>query len=323
MRVIIIGGTGHIGSWLVPRLVRAGHHVVVVSRGVRAPYRTSVEWDDVQRATLDRTALERDGTFDHYIVALRGEVVVDLTCFEPTSVRTMVEALHGRVGLFVHCGTLWVHGNPSRRPYDEREPRAPFGEYGIKKAEIERFLLACASSGFPATILHPGHITGPGWAPINPAGHLDPRVFELLQRGETLTLPDDGQATLQHVHADDVAQAFELAIAHPGTAIGESFHVAAAEPVTMRAYAESVASWFGRSAILAYMPYDQWQHTVGERDAAITRDHLLHSPHASIEKAQRVLGFVPRFTAVEAAHDAVRALFGGQMPHGASPEATA
>ena len=25
-------------------------------------------------------------------------------------------------------------------------------------------------TGFPATALHPGHIVGPGWAPLNPAG---------------------------------------------------------------------------------------------------------------------------------------------------------
>jgi nucleoside-diphosphate-sugar epimerase len=308
MRIVVIGGSGHIGTWLVPRLVRAGHEVLVVSRGLRAPYHGSPEWDDVQLVTRDRTALERDGTFGDSIAALRGEVVVDLTCFEPASARSMVESLRGHVALFVHCGTLWVHGNPPRRPYDETEPRTPFGAYGIKKAATERYLLQCATEGFPATILHPGHITGPGWAPINPAGHLDPRVFEQLRRGETVTLPDDGQATLQHVHADDVAQAFELAIARPRTAVGEAFHVAAAEPVTMREYAEAAASWFGQRATLAYLPFDQWQRTVNERDAGITQDHVLHSPYASIEKARRLLGFAARFTAVEAAHDAVLAM---------------
>jgi len=305
MRVVIIGGTGHIGTWLVPRLVRAGHGVIVVSRGLRAPYHASPEWDDVQHVSLDRTAMEHDGTFGHAIAELAGEVVVDLTCFEPASARTLVEALRGRIALLAHCGTLWVHGNPPRRPYDETEPRRPFGAYGLKKAEIERYLLECAARGFPATILHPGHITGPGWAPINPAGHLDPSVFELLKRGETLTLPDDGRATLQHVHADDVAQAFELAIAQPSAAQGESFHVAAEEPVTMRAYAESAARWFGQRARLAYLPFDRWRRTVSERDAAITQDHIMHSPHASIHKAQRLLGFAPRFTAIEAARDAV------------------
>jgi uncharacterized protein YbjT (DUF2867 family) len=38
MRVVIIGGTGHVGTYLVPRLVQLGHQVVVVSRGKRSPY---------------------------------------------------------------------------------------------------------------------------------------------------------------------------------------------------------------------------------------------------------------------------------------------
>ena len=39
MRVVIIGGTGHIGSFLTPRLVEAGHPLTCVSRGMKQPYR--------------------------------------------------------------------------------------------------------------------------------------------------------------------------------------------------------------------------------------------------------------------------------------------
>ncbi|HEX4215236.1 MAG TPA: NAD-dependent epimerase/dehydratase family protein, partial [Candidatus Dormibacteraeota bacterium] len=38
MRVVVIGGRGHIGTYLVPRLVERGHEVVNVSRGERQPY---------------------------------------------------------------------------------------------------------------------------------------------------------------------------------------------------------------------------------------------------------------------------------------------
>jgi uncharacterized protein YbjT (DUF2867 family) len=36
-RVVVIGATGHIGSYLVPRLVPAGHEVIAMSRGTRGP----------------------------------------------------------------------------------------------------------------------------------------------------------------------------------------------------------------------------------------------------------------------------------------------
>lgn len=33
MKTIVIGAYGHIGSYLVPKLVRAGHDVICISRG--------------------------------------------------------------------------------------------------------------------------------------------------------------------------------------------------------------------------------------------------------------------------------------------------
>jgi nucleoside-diphosphate-sugar epimerase len=258
---------------------------------------------------LDRKAAERDGSFGRTIAGLRGDAVVDLICFDLDSATHLVNSLRDRIEILAHCGTLWVHGVPHVRPYDESAPREPFGDYGIRKAEIERFLLDGAANGFPATVLHPGHITGPGWVPINPAGNLDTSVFDSLASGNRLVLPDDGAATLQHVHADDVAQAFARALSHYEDAIGEAFHVAAAEPVTLREYAEAAASWFGREANLDFLPWDEWRMTVSETDAAITRDHVLHSPHASIDKARTVLGFQPQYSAIAAARTAVSYLY--------------
>jgi nucleoside-diphosphate-sugar epimerase len=40
-RVVVIGATGHIGSYLVPRLVRGGHEVLAMSRGTRERSRGS------------------------------------------------------------------------------------------------------------------------------------------------------------------------------------------------------------------------------------------------------------------------------------------
>ena len=305
MRIAVIGATGHIGTWLIPRLVRRGHDVIAVSRGMREPYQRFAEWEQAEHVVIDRVVSESDGSFGKRIADLRADAVVDLICFEQGSAAHLVDALRDRVSHFIHCGTLWVHGVPRSRPYDETAPREPFGEYGILKAEIEQFLLDESARGFPATILHPGHITGPGWDPVNPAGNLDRQVFERLARGDVVDLPEDGLATLQHVHADDVASAFELAIEKPASSIGEAFHVAAREPVTLRSYAESVASWFGREANLVFLPWEEWKINKGERDISLTLDHVMHSPCAGIEKAGRLLGFVPRYTAVEAVQDAI------------------
>jgi nucleoside-diphosphate-sugar epimerase len=57
----------------------------------------------------------------------------------------------------------------------EDEPRTAYGEYGTGKAEIEALLRReTLAGGVPAVVLHPGHISGPGWPVITPAGHTDP-----------------------------------------------------------------------------------------------------------------------------------------------------
>lgn len=213
MRVVVIGGSGHVGTFLVPRLVEAGHEVVAVSRGLSEPYLSHDAWRSVEQVALDREAEEERGAFGGRIAELRPDAVIDMICFTRESASHLVEALRGRVQHFLHCGTIWVHGHSTRVPATEDLPRRPFGEYGKGKAEIEAYLLDEARRGdFPATVLHPGHIVGPGWVPLNPAGNFDPRAFERLAAGEELALPNLGMETVHHVHADDVAQVFSRAL---------------------------------------------------------------------------------------------------------------
>ena len=53
-RVVVVGATRHVGTYLVPRLVRAGHEVVALSRGAREPYSPAPEWGAVERLTAGK-----------------------------------------------------------------------------------------------------------------------------------------------------------------------------------------------------------------------------------------------------------------------------
>ncbi|MEV6495368.1 NAD-dependent epimerase/dehydratase family protein, partial [Actinoplanes sp. NPDC051633] len=272
-RVVVIGATGHIGTYLVPRLVRAGHQVVALSRGTRDPYHASIEWRAVERIVADRNAEDAAGTFGERIAALRPDAVVDLVCFTADSARKLVDALRPSRPLLLHCGTIWVHGPALRVPITEDEPRTPYGEYGVAKAEIEALLhRETIAGGVPSVVLHPGHISGPGWPAITPAGNLDPRVWTALALGKSLALPDNGLGVLHHVHADDVAQAFERALTRPA-AIGSSFHVVAEQAMTMRGLADGVAAWFGREPVLEFVDWPQFERVAGADHATASREH--------------------------------------------------
>jgi nucleoside-diphosphate-sugar epimerase len=306
MRIVIIGGTGHIGTYLVPRLVEAGHDLLIVSRGERKPYQTSRHWESIQHIPLDREREEANGTFGWRILDLKPEVVIDLICFTVESCRQLVEALRGNVRHFLHCGTIWVYGHTGSIPATEEAIRSPLDQYGTNKAGIENYLIGeSRKNDFPATILHPGHIVGAGWVPVNPAGNLNVRVFASLALGEQVTLPNLGYETLHHVHADDVAQAFAKSIAHWSTSVGEVFNVVSPQALSLRRYAERVANHYGREPDLAFLPWAEWKATVSEQDADLTWDHIRHSPCCSIAKAQQLLEYHPRYSSLQAVFEAL------------------
>ena len=306
-RVVIIGGSGHVGTYLVPLLVGAGHSVVNVTRGQRAPYQPDAAWAQVETVVLDRAAAEADGSFGDRIAALGGDIVIDMICFTLDSARHLVEALRGRVQHLVHCGTVWVYGHNATVPATEDQPHNAVGDYGTQKAAIESYLLGEARrSGFPATVFRPGHIVGPGWAPLNPAGHFNIAAFNTIARGDELTLPNFGLETVHHVHASDLARLMLAIIASRSTAVGEAFNAVSPQALNLRGYAEAMYRWFGHKPKLRYLPFDEWKRGVDPKDAEATFEHIVRSPSHSMAKAQRLLGFAPRYSSLEAVQEAVR-----------------
>lgn len=305
-KIVVIGATGHIGTYLVPRLALAGHQVVAVSRGKAEPYQASGTWPSVQKLTLDRESEEAAGRFGSAIADLDADIVVDLICFTRKSSDQLADALQGRISHLIHIGTIWTHGASAVVPTLESALKAPFGEYGVAKAEIEADLLRRAHrEGFPVSIVHPGHIVGPGWAPLNPAGHFNPQVFSRIAAGETLALPNFGLETVHHVHADDVAQMIGRVIENRPLALGESFHAVSDAALTLRGYAEAMFAWFGKAPSLSFAPFEEWAASQNPKEADATREHISRSPNCSIEKGRRLLGYAPRYTSLEAVHKAV------------------
>jgi nucleoside-diphosphate-sugar epimerase len=306
MRVVVIGATGHTGGYLVPRLVRAGHEVVAVSRGSSSLYREDDAWQGVERVSLDRGALEAQAKFGDAIAALSPDAVIDMICFSPESATQLLDALRGRIQHLLVCTSIWVKGRLAAVPALEDDDSEPWGEYGIGKAAIERVLRdESAKSGLRTTCLRPGHISGPGWPAINPVGNLDLGVWERLARGEPVAIPNFGLETLHHVHADDVAQAFERSIDRVAGDLAERYSVVSERAVTTRGLAESIARAFGATPNLTLMPFEQFRAQTEDELAATTYEHVARSHSMSIGKASTDFGYRPRYTSVQAIAESV------------------
>jgi nucleoside-diphosphate-sugar epimerase len=307
VRIVVIGGSGHVGSFLVPRLVRAGHEVINLARGARSPYVDDETWSEVEQISVDRAAEDAAGTFGERVAELEAEVVVDMICFTPESATALVEALRGRSGHLIHCGTIWRYGASVKQPMREDDTSPPFGEYGIQKAAIAELLAAeTRSGGLVTTVLQPGHISGPGWAPIGPLGNLDPAVWYSLSAGQEIAVPGLGTELLHHVHADDVAQAFQLAVEHRDVAAGESFNVVAPSALTARGFLAIAADWFGKTAGIRSVSWAEFKSGTTAEFADSSWQHLSRSQYASIEKARTLLGYDPTFEPEAAVLDGIR-----------------
>lgn len=308
-RIVVIGGSGHVGTYLLPALVERGHEVVNVSRGTASPYREHAAWKAIEQVAVDRKAEEAEGRFGERIADLNADIVVDMISFELEGAQQLVEALCGKVEHYLFCSSIWVYGHATTVPSVETDPTNAIDAYGVNKAKVERWLLQQARrDGFPATTFRPGHIVGEGWVPINPQANVNPDVFSQIARGEELALPNLGLEMVHHVHADDVAQWIICAIEQRAASIGEVFNTVSAQALTLRGYAEAMYRWFEQEPRLSFAPFDQWKLGLTESDAQVSWGHVMRSSCVSIEKSRQRLGYQPRFSSLESIQQSVKAL---------------
>ena len=305
MEIIVIGGCGHIGSYLVPKLVKASHAVTVISRGNSQAYVKDAAWKRVKHVHLDRSA---DEDFADKIAAMNADVVVDLINFTVKDTIDMTEALQGTsLSHYLFCSSIWAHGRAETLPADPNAVKQPLDEYGRSKYESEKYLKKkYLTEGFPATIIMAGQISGPHWTIINPLGNQDTGVFQTIADGEKIYLPNFGMETVHHVHADDVAQMFMDAITHRNQSLGESFHAVAEDSLTLYGYAKAMYRFFDQEPNIEFLSWEKWCAYVGIEDYIDkTYYHIARSGKFSIENAKKLLDYAPKYATMEVIEDSI------------------
>lgn len=290
MKVVVIGGAGHIGTYLVPMLVDAGYETISVTRGNSMPYEWNPAWDKVEKVMLDR----RDCEFAQKIAAMNADVVVDLINFDIEDTKKMVSVLKKTNCIhYLYCSSCWSHGRAEILPFNPDDlKKEPLDHYGKDKFASEQYLKdEYRQNGFPATIVHPCQISGPGWTIMNPWANKFMKPFQIIASGEKIYLPNFGMETLHHVHGYDVAQVFFLSIIHRNQALGESFHATSGQSITLYGYAKLMYEFFGKEPQIDFMPWDKWCEYVGnEKETEDTYYHIARSGYYSIEKEKKCWG---------------------------------
>lgn len=165
LRLLILGGTGHIGPHYVRAALQRGHCVAIFSRG-----RTSADLPQgVEILTGDR-----NGNLE----SIRGrdwDAVLDLATFGPSWVHTLGKAMQRRIRHYTFISTISVYDAPANNRGGTREGAPVLGykdavdpysitgispQYGALKALCERE--AHRQFAGRVLIVRPGAIVGPG-----------------------------------------------------------------------------------------------------------------------------------------------------------------
>ncbi|MGM9521304.1 MAG: NAD-dependent epimerase/dehydratase family protein [Oscillospiraceae bacterium] len=303
----VLGAMGHIGSYMIPALVDAGYEVTGFSRKSRTPYTAELpQWEKVKLVSAERQEAIK------LIARSKPDVVCDLIAYTLEDAKDLVQGLRAVPGneavRLISIGTTWIYGDKYEAPVTESQPRNPTDEYGRRKVEIESYLKEeHRCRGLRVTILHPGHICGKGWMPVGPQGNRSVQVIKDIMAGRQILLPDRGQATLHHVHSEDIAR-LTVCCLNNDVSIGEEFHITSPAALTLFGYAERLYRHFGHEPNIRYVPYGEFLKALSPEDAAVSAEHIDRSPVCSMEKARRMLGFEPKHSSIDTVIESIESI---------------
>jgi nucleoside-diphosphate-sugar epimerase len=296
-RYLVTGGAGFIGSHLAERLLRDGHLVRIVDnlstgrksnletvRAAGSP--TTFEWMEGDIRSLDTCRRACDGV-DYVLhqAALASvprsiENPVDTTAVNVSGTLNVLAAAkeHG-VRRVVCASSSSVYGDSESLPKHEELPTCPLSPYAASKLAGEVYARVYARTmGLSTLSLRYFNVFGPRQDPGSQYAAVIPRFITALRDEGRPVVYGDGLQSRDFTYIDNVVAAnLEACLAANGN--GDAMNVACGDRYTLLDLLGVLGNLLGVTPNPEFQP-------------ARTGD-VKHS-QASIERARRVLGFIPR-----------------------------
>jgi nucleoside-diphosphate-sugar epimerase len=311
MRVLMIGGTGFVGSHVAARLVRTGDDVTVFHRG-RLELGAPAQVRHLHGDQADLLAFAR--RFQDF----QPEVVLDLIQFSEVTARDLVEACQGIGCRLVIISSQDVYrayarlrllepGPPDPVPIDEngplREQLWPLRGLGIRpdgdrdpeqydKLLVERTL---RENDLPLTVLRLPAVYGPG----DPLHRLYPYIKRLHDGRRTVVLSESIAGwRWTRGYVENVAEGIVLAVHDPGS-VGRTYNLGDAEALTEAQWVSLIGEVAGWPVEVKTVPDELWPVEADTRqhwvyDSGLIRQDLGFREHVPLrEGLQRTLWWQP------------------------------
>lgn len=298
-RTLVTGATGLVGSELVKSLVDAGAYVVCLVRDWD-PQSDLIRGGTISRTSVVNGALEDYPTLERAInehdvdtvFHLGAQAIVRTALRNPLP--TFESNIRGTYNLLEACrvhrdfvkrvvvaSSDKAYGDSEVLPYTEDMPPLGRHPYDVSKSCTDLIAHTYANTyGLPIVVARCGNIYGGGdlnWSRIIPG------TIQLLHTGQRPIIRSDGRFTRDYVYVKDAASAY-LAMAESaerGEVRGQAFNFGPEQPRTVLEIVDMLRSLMGRNDL---------EPVIMNEAKAEIRDQYLSS-----EKAERVLGWKPKY----------------------------
>jgi 2'-hydroxyisoflavone reductase len=212
MKLLVLGGTRFLGRHIVQQALDAGHEVTLLHRGKSGPELFA----QAEHRIADR---DDEGALTAALAAGEWDAAIDTSAYVPRQVRTLAQALAGRVGQYQLVSSISVYADFDRPVTDENTPLKTLDDpstEAVTGASYGGLKVLCeeqAQAGFAGRclIVRPGLIVGPH----DPTGRYTWWVQRVARGGAVLAPGAPGDA-VQCIDARDLA-AWQLLQAERGS----------------------------------------------------------------------------------------------------------
>ena len=200
----------------------------------------------------------------------------------------LIAARDAGVSRFVYASSSAVYGDDDNMPKVEAKIGRAMSPYGLSKQVNEQYASVFATCyGFETIGLRYFNVFGPRQNPDGAYASVIPAWIGALVRNQTAYINGDGTISRDFCHVDNVVQGNLLsAMTENPAAVNQAYNIAHGEQTTLTELFELI-----RMLLIPRMPH---LRTVRAVHRAPRRGDLPRSL-ASIDKAEKLLGYAPTF----------------------------